>query len=83
MFVFIGNYKIAYAAIYTIPMIYVYHTFLMRLILFKNVNRATLDWDVEVTVLLQVMGRAASSPAHSVQMKNVTHHGAVHVSKYK
>ena len=55
----------------------------MRLILFKNVNRATLDWDVEVTVLLQVMGRAASSPAHSVQMKNVTHHGAVHVSKYK
>ncbi|XP_078310081.1 uncharacterized protein LOC144618194 [Crassostrea virginica] len=44
----------------------------------QNVNRATFDWDVEVTVLLLVMGRGASSPAHSVQMKNVTYHGAVH-----
>ena len=39
-----------------------------------------MDWDVEVTVLLLLMGRAVSSPAHSVQMRNVIAYGAVHVS---
>ena len=46
-------------------------------------NRTISILTVDVTVAIQIMGRAASSPAHTVPQKIVRNHWAVHVSKYK